>query len=295
MYSLIHQEKYAAYNPEFHALTAKYTTIGCGGIADAIFFPSTIEQLVELVANLRSDGVPFDILGQGANVLPADDLSGKVIICTKRINEICVQQEKIFVSAGVSSGALLKACREHNLSGVEFFTGIPSTMGGALYMNAGVADGHIADVVQSVLILRNGRIETIQKDECQYGYKTSVFMFANDVILGATLGLKKAVLQEIDDKIHAFKTRRAHLPKGKSMGCVFKNPTGYFAGALIENSGLKGLRIGGAVVSNEHANFIINDQGATSSDVKRLIETVKNAVFAQYKIRLEEEIRYINR
>ena len=120
-------------------------------------------------------------------------------------------------------------------------------------------------------------------------------MFANDVILGATLGLKKAVLQEIDDKIHAFRARRAHLPKGKSMGCVFKNPTGYFAGTLIENSGLKGLRIGGAVVSSEHANFIINDQGAKSSDVKRLIETVKNAVFAQYKIRLEEEIRYINR
>ncbi len=295
MYGLIHQAKYLAYSPKFNALTAKYTTIGCGGIADAIFFPNTIEQLVELVIYLHSDGVPFDILGQGANVLPSDDLSGKVIVCTKHINELCVQQEKVFVSAGVSSGALLRVCREHRLSGVEFFTGIPSTMGGALYMNAGVADGHIADVVQSVLILRNGRIETIQKDECQYGYKTSVFMFASDVILGATLGLKKAVLQEIDDKIHIFRMRRAHLPKGKSMGCVFKNPMGYFAGSLIESSGLKGLRIGGAVVSNEHANFIINDQDATSSDVRRLIETVKNAVFAQYKIRLEEEIRYINR
>ena len=295
MYGLIHQAKYSVYNPEFNALTAKYTTIGCGGIADAIFFPSTIEQLVELIVYLQSDGVPFDILGQGANVLSADDLSGKVIVCTKRVNVISVQEESVFVSAGVSSSALLKTCREFGLSGAEFFTGIPSTMGGALYMNAGVADGHIADIVQSVLILRDGRIQKLSKEECQYGYKTSVFMHTNDIILGATLSLKTAALREIDDKTLAFRARRTHLPKGRSMGCIFKNPTGHFAGCLIEKAGLKGLRIGGAVVSSEHANFIINDQNATSSDVRHLIETVKNAVFAQYKIRLEEEIRYINR
>ena len=289
MYGLIHQAKYSVYNPEFNALTAKYTTIGCGGIADAIFFPNTIEQLVELIVHLQSDGVPFDILGQGANVLPADDLSGKVIVCTKRVNVISVQQESVYVSAGVSSAGFLKACR------AEFLEGIPCTLGGALYMNAGVADGHIADIVQSVLVLRDGRIQKLSKEECQYGYKTSVFMHTNDIILGATLSLKTAALREIDDKTLAFRARRTHLPKGRSMGCIFKTPTGPFAGCLIEKAGLKGLRIGGAVVSSEHANFIINDQNAKSSDVRHLIETVKNAVFAQYRIRLEEEIRYINR
>ena len=293
MYDLLHQAKYAAYEPEFYALTAKYTTICCGGRADAIFFPNTQKKLVELVGFLGKDKIPFFILGQGANVLISDGLSGKVIVCTKHIKEIFLQGHSVFVSAGVSSGLLLKFCRENALSGAEFLTGIPTTMGGALYMNAGVADGHIADIVQSVLVLRNGRVQTLNKQDCDYGYKTSVFMRNRDVILGAKLGLQSAILQEIDQKAAVFRTRRAHLPKGKSMGCVFKNPTGYSAGALIENAGLKGLRIGGAVISCEHANFIINDKNATASDVCALIQTIKNAVFAQYKIRLEEEIRYI--
>ncbi len=293
MNDIIHQAKYTVYAPEWNALAAKYTTIGCGGYTDAIFFPDTTEKLVELVLHLQNDGVPFHMIGQGANVLPSDDLSGKVLVCTKRIKAVSVQKESVFVSAGVSSALLLKICRENSLSGAEFFTGIPSTMGGALYMNAGVADGHIADIVQSVLVLRNGKLETLSKEDCAYGYKTSVFMHNRDVILGATLRLKVASLQEIDAKTDIFRTRRAHLPKGKSMGCVFKNPMGYSAGILIENAGLKGLRIGGAIISHEHANFIINDRGATASDVRRLIQTIKNAVFAQYKIRLEEEIRYV--
>lgn len=293
MYELFQQAKYAVYNPEKHAVVSKYTTIGCGGYADAIFFPDTTEKLVELVVHLQNDEVPFYLLGQGANVLPADDLSGKAIICTKRIKTVCAQDETVFVSAGVSSSLLLKICRDKHLSGAEFFTGIPSTMGGALYMNAGVADCHIADVVQSVLVLRNGRLQTLSKGECAYGYKTSAFMHNRDVILGATLRLKVATLQEIDARIDFFHTRRAHLPKGKSMGCVFKNPTGYSAGELIEKAGLKGFRIGGAVVSDKHANFIINDKGAKGSDIRKLIQTIKNAVFAQYKMRLEEEIRYL--
>ena len=160
-------------------------------------------------------------------------------------------------------------------------------------MNAGVSGKYIADVVQNVLVYRDGKIRLLSKAECGYAYKQSVFMNNEDVIIGAALSLTRASEADIEENEKFYALRRAHLPKGKSMGCVFKNPDGAFAGDLIERSGLKGLKIGGAYVSTQHANFIINDGNATSKDIQTLIEMIKNAVFAQYGIRLEEEIRRI--
>ena len=178
-------------------------------------------------------------------------------------------------------------------SGAEFLAGVPCTLGGALYMNAGAAGVYISEIVESVTVLRGEDIVTLPVTECGYAYKTSVFMQNNDVILGAKLRLADSDTEKVEKEINRFLERRAHLPKGKSMGCVFKNPDGIAAGKLIENAGLKGLRVGGAKVSEEHANFIINDHRATSGQIRMLIGIVKNAVFAQYRIRLKEEIRYL--
>lgn len=272
---------------------AKGSSIGCGGIAPAAFYPKTVEELVLLVNELQQKGVPFTVLGNLTNVLPPDGESKAWVISTKKLAKIERTDSGVFALAGVTSGLLLKECKRHGLGGAEFLEGIPCTLGGALYMNAGVSGTYIAEITESVTVLRAGKLVVLEKAKCDYAYKSSVFMRSGDVIVGARLCLQQASEDTILKRLDYYRARRAHLPKGKSMGCVFKNPIGMIAGKLIDGAGLKGLRVGGAVVSTEHANFIINDRNATSTHIKTLIMLIKNAVFAQYKIRLEEEIRYL--
>ena len=272
---------------------AKRSSIGCGGSAPVAFYPASVEELISLVAELRSKGQPFTVLGNLTNVLPPDCESQTAVVSTKSLTGIEETDSGVFALAGVTSGRLLKACKNLRLSGAEFLEGIPCTLGGALYMNAGVSGTYISEITENVTVLRSGKLVVLEKADCKYAYKSSAFMSSNDVIVGARLKLKQTTEEEISEKIRHYRERRAHLPKGKSMGCVFKNPDGEIAGKLIEGAGLKGLRVGGAVVSSVHANFIINDRNATSAQIKTLIALIKNAVFAQYKIRLEEEIRYL--
>ena len=272
---------------------AKRSSIGCGGIAPVAFYPKSVEEIISLVKELENERVAFTTLGNLTNVLPPDGNSQTAVVSTKKLATIDEKDGGVFALAGVTSGMLLKACRQLKLSGAEFLEGIPCTLGGALYMNAGVSGTYIAEIVESVTVLRKGRLVVLDKNACGYAYKTSVFMQSNDVIVGAKLRLQKSTEEAVFEKISEYRAKRALLPKGKSMGCVFKNPNGAVAGKLIESAGLKGLRVGGAVVSTVHANFIINDRNATSAQIKTLISFIKNAVFAQYKIRLEEEIRYL--
>ena len=272
---------------------AKGSSIGCGGSAPVAFYPKSVEELILLVNDLQQKGVPFTVLGNLTNVLPPDGESKTWVISTKKLTKIERTDGGVFALAGVTSGLLLKKCKSLNLSGAEFLEGIPCTLGGALYMNAGVSGKYIAEITQSVTVLRAGKLVVLEKNDCNYAYKSSVFMRTNDVIVGALLRLEESSEETILERTAYYREKRAHLPKGKSMGCAFKNPTGLVAGKLIEGAGLKGLRVGGAVVSTQHANFIINDKNATSTHIKTLIMLIKNAVFAQYKIRLEEEIRYL--
>ena len=267
----------------------KNSSIGVGGYAEVAYAPRTQDELLGVVKTLEQTQTPYFVVGNMTNVLPADGKSKRAFILTKRLNAV----EDNYFQAGVGAGLFLEYCKERGLTGGEFLDGIPCTLGGALYMNAGVAGKYISEIVESVRIYRGGRVETLSCAECGYAYKQSVFMQNDCVILGATLRLQKASDETIKQKRAYYKDRRKHLPKGKSMGCTFKNPENLVAGKLIESAGLKGLRIGGAHVSNVHANFIINDLGATSAHVRSLIEVVKNAVFAQYKIRLKEEIVYL--
>jgi UDP-N-acetylmuramate dehydrogenase len=194
--------------------------------------------------------------------------------------------------AGVSSGELLRACKKHGKLGAEFLAGIPCTVGGAAYMNAGVGGRYFSEIVRSVIVYEDGCLRTYPKEECGYAYKRSRFM-SGGVILGVVLELKDGSPRLVQEEMERWQQRRAHLPKGRSMGCVFKNPEGEVAGKLIEGAGLKGLRIGGAVVSEQHANFIMNDKNATTSDVRSLIVKIQQAVYQKYGVRLKEEIEYL--
>ena len=265
------------------------STIGCGGFAKTAFYPTSVLDMIELLSALSEKNIPFYTVGCMSNVLPPDTLSKRVFVCTKKV----VERQDEFYGAGITAGKLLAHCKRAKLSGAEFLEGIPCTLGGALYMNAGVQGGYIGDIVDEVKVWRNGKVYTLDKSECGYAYKHSVFMQDNSVILGAKLRLVKSTLPQIESELARFRCRRAHLPKGKSMGCVFKNPQGYSAGKLIEGAGLKGYMLGGAYISDTHANFIINKGNATAEEIRALIALIKNAVYAQYKVKLEEEIRYL--
>ncbi len=268
------------------------SSIGCGGKSAVAFYPDTVEKLRMLLLGLQGEGIKYCVLGNLTNVLPPDGESDFVVVSMKKLNGITVG-EHIFAYAGATSGALLRFCKRENRGGAEFLNGIPCTLGGALYMNAGAGGEYISEIVESVLVLRRGELQTLSQEECGYAYKKSIFMENGDVIVGAALRLNACTAKQISEREQYFLERRIHLPKGKSMGCVFKNPEGVSAGALLEGSGLKGLRIGGAKISTEHANFIINDGNATAKDIRTLITLAKNAVWAQYRILLEEEIRYL--
>ena len=271
---------------------AKNSTIGVGGISPLAVFPNSLQQAVCLLDFFRKENLPFYPLGNLSNILPTDGVSKRFVFSTKKLNTVS-QEKGLFVEAGVTSGALLSFCKQRALTGAEFLFGIPCTLGGALYMNAGVSGKYISEIVESVTAYIDGKVEELPIEDCNYAYKQSVFMQTDGVILGARLRLKVATSEDVSRKIAYYAERRLHLPKGKSMGCVFKNPPDVSAGKLVEGAGLKGMRLGGAVVSKEHANFIINDKKAPARDIKSLILLIKNAVFAQYKIKLEEEIRYL--
>ena len=272
---------------------SKNSSIGVGGKAEIAFCPKTVAELTDLLSKLTNDGIPYCVLGNLTNVLPSDAGTKAAVIRTKNLTGIMVTDNGVFAYAGVQSGVLLRVCKHNEKSGAEFLHGIPCTLGGALFMNAGVSGRYIAEIVESVLVYRAGRTQLLSLAECEYSYKKSVFMDGDITILAASLRLTPSTEEKIFENESYYAQKRAHLPSGRSMGCVFKNPIGCFAGDLIERSGLKGKRFGGAYISENHANFIINDGTATSLDIETLIDDIKTTVFARFGVRLEEEIRRI--
>lgn len=292
-YTLFFKKQFFDITHEENYDLARRSTIGAGGTAKLAFFPNTAEELVRLLDGLQNYGISYTVLGNLSNVLPRDGESKTVYILTQNLKGI-EDGKNLFAYAGTSSAAFLRACEARGKSGGEFLTGIPCTIGGAAFMNAGVSGRYLSEIVESVLYYNEGEILCLPLSECNYAYKQSRFMQGKGAILGVNFRLVDSDVQTIRRERAFFMERRKHLPKGKSMGCIFKNPENGIAGKLIENAGLKGMRKGGAVVAEEHANFIINDRKATANEIKSLIALMKNAVYTQYKISLEEEIRYLD-
>jgi UDP-N-acetylmuramate dehydrogenase len=268
----------------------KRATIGCGGLADVGFYPRDYSELLRLVDYCRKHAVPYAVVGNLSNVLPPDGRYNGVVISTLFLKNIS-DGDSVYVEAGVKSGALLDFCEKHGRTGAEFLAGIPCTVGGAVFMNACALGKSVSEIVENVIFYREGRICIAAAEDCEFSYKKSTFMKDGSVVLGASLALGYATVEEVQANRAAALEKRGGQPKGKSMGCIFKNPNGDFAGRLIDGAGLKGLRIGDAVISPAHANFFVNEGNAKSADIRALINLAKNAVFAQYGVELEEEIR----
>ena len=280
-----------------------YTSMKTGGRAKVCYFPESIEELVERVRLLEKGKDKYYILGNMSNVLLPDGDIPFIPVVTTKVNKTIITEnndETVFVYAecGVSFTKLAYEMSKKGYDGLTFAYGIPGSVGGAVFMNAGAYGSEISEVVNYVdcMDAKSGEIIRFSKEECDFSYRHSAFSENGYVILGTELVLKKGNAQEITEK--AKQTMQKRIDKQPleypSCGSAFKRPCGYFAGELIEKSGLKGYCVGGACVSEKHAGFIINKAGATSQDVKELIHQVQKKVKEGFGVELEPEIRILD-
>lgn len=274
---------------------SKHTSFKIGGNADVYIKVNNLSKLSTILKECQASDVDYMILGNGSNLLVSDDgIRGVVIRLDGDFRKITLLDDTtIFCGAGATLAYLCKFALNCGLSGLEFAWGIPGTVGGAVFMNAGAYDGEMKDVVHSVShISPSGEIGRTEKENLNFGYRTSVYRSNNMIITGVTLKLKKGNPDEIRAKMDDYMLRRSTKQplEYPSAGSVFKRPEGNFAGALIEQCGLKGKTCGGAQVSEKHAGFIINKSNATSKDVRDLIGEIQKTVSDKTGYNLECEL-----
>ena len=274
---------------------SKHTSFKIGGNADAYIKVNNLSKLSTILKECQDSNVDYMLLGNGSNLLVSDEgIRGAVLRLDGDFRKITlVDDTTIFCGAGATLAYLCKFALNCGLSGLEFAWGIPGTVGGAVFMNAGAYDGEMKDVVHSVShISPSGEIGRIEKDDLKFGYRTSVYRNNNMIITGVTLKLKKGNPDEIRAKMDDYMSRRSTKQplEYPSAGSVFKRPEGNFAGALIEQCGLKGKLCGGAQVSEKHAGFIINKSNATAKDVRDLISQIQKTVSDKTGYNLECEL-----
>ena len=274
---------------------SKHTSFKIGGNADVYIKVNNLSKLSTILKECQASDVDYMILGNGSNLLVSDDgIRGVVIRLDGDFRKITLLDDTtIFCGAGATLAYLCKFALNCGLSGLEFAWGIPGTVGGAVFMNAGAYDGEMKDVVHSVShISPSGEIGRTEKDGLNFGYRTSVYRSNNMIITGVTLKLKKGNPDEIRAKMDDYMSRRSTKQplEYPSAGSVFKRPEGNFAGALIEQCGLKGKTCGGAQVSEKHAGFIINKSNATAKDVRDLIGEIQKTVSDKTGYNLECEL-----
>lgn len=274
---------------------SRHTTFKIGGSASTYIKVGTLSKLSAILKECKNSNIDYMIIGNGSNILVSDNGLDKAVIRLdgELRNIALIDETTIYCGAGASLAALCKFALKNGLSGLEFAWGIPGTVGGAVFMNAGAYGGEMKDVVYSVShITKSGEIGRTDKDGLQFGYRNSVYRSNECIITGVTLKLEKAQINEIQEKMDDYLSRRTSKQplEFPSAGSVFKRPEGAFAGALIEQCGLKGKAIGGAQVSDKHAGFIINKSNATAQDVRGLIKEIQNTVKAETGYDLECEL-----
>lgn len=277
-------------------LMKNHTSFKIGGPADEFCQVTSAEEIQELICYAKEKNIPYTIIGNGSNLLVSDKgIRGLVIKIAKGFDDTEVSGTKITASAGILLSKLAKVALANSLSGLEFASGIPGTLGGAVYMNAGAYDGEMRDVVKSVTYLEDGKVKTADKEELGFGYRKSRFSDSGCIILSAELELKAGDKDKIAGKMEDFKERRCSKQplSMPSAGSTFKRPEGYFAGKLIEDSGLKGFGIGGAMVSEKHSGFVVNQGDATAEDVLKLIEYIQKTVKKKFGVTLDTEVKML--
>lgn len=274
----------------------RHTNMKVGGPADYYFEANNEKEVTEAVKAAIESGIPYLVLGLGANVLVSDKGIRGLVIANKS-NKIKFRPHGfIEVESGLENTIFIREAGRRGLAGLERLLKVPGTVGGAVFMNAGDTGKKefFGDLVESVKVIdKNGSIKTWRKKDADFAYRSSRFQTSGEIILSAKIKLEQTDPKEIEAKTRDILERKAHHPAGATVGSTFKNPENYHAGELIEKAGLKGKRIGGAKISEKHANFIINERDATAKDVKQLIDLMKRTVKEKFKVDLEEEVRYI--
>lgn len=276
----------------------KYTSFRTGGSSEILLIIEQIDELKQILSLLTKENVPHILLGNGSNILVKDGgYRGVIIKLGDKFNEIEVNGKNITAYAGARISTVAKEAMENSLTGMEFASGIPGSVGGGVYMNAGAYGGEIQDIIQSVkAISKDGSKEyELSQEEMKFNYRHSIFHENGDIIISAVFKLEKGDRNFISSEMKQLMSRRnekqpVNLP---SAGSFFKRPEGYFAGKLIQDSGLKGLSVGGAQVSPLHAGFIVNNGEATATDILDLMRLVQNTVFDKFGVKLEPEVRIL--
>lgn len=288
----------AGFRGDLHAecTLAPYTTWRIGGPAELLARPLDRQDLARAVAWCVAEAVPWRVLGRGSNLLVSDaGVRGVVLRLHRTLDAVDARPPRIVAGAGASLPAVTRTAAALGLAGLEFGAGIPGTIGGAVVMNAGWHEHEIGAVVESVDVLGpDGAVRTVARDDCAFGYRHSRFRGSHEIVLGATLALGSADRAEIEARMERFAAgRRANQPTElPSCGSVFLKPEGDFAGRLIEQAGLKGLRVGDIQVSPKHANFLVNLGSGTAADALALVERVEREVLARFGVRLVREFEY---
>lgn len=274
-----------------------HTTFRIGGPADALARPKTPEEVAEVVRFCHEHAQPYYVLGNGSNLLVSDEgYRGLVLQLYRNFNDIQVNGETITVQSGAMLAAVARTAYQTGLTGLEFASGIPGTIGGAVVMNAGAYGGEMKNVLKEVTVLtKEGEVLVIPAKALELGYRTSVIPKNGWIVLGAVLQLKKGDQEQILARMEELKEQRItkqplDLP---SAGSTFKRPEGYFAGKLIMDAGLRGFTVGGAQVSEKHCGFVVNRGNATAADVWELICEVKRRVKEMTGVELEPEVKLL--
>ena len=275
---------------------AGHTTFRIGGPADILFFPASADEFCAAMDAAKKENVPVTMIGNGSNLLVRDGgIRGLVIAMGEPFAEIRVEGNRVFAQAGARLSKLSAVAQEHGLSGLEFASGIPGSVGGGCAMNAGAYGGQLSDVLASAEVLLDGELRCMTKEELEMGYRTTLPLRKGGVVLTAEFELQPGDPQAIAECMKELNARRRDKQplNFPSAGSAFKRPEGYFAGALIEQCGLKGFAIGGAQVSEKHAGFVVNTGKATARDVQDLLAHVQKVVKAETGVELEPEVRIL--
>ena len=284
-------------NIKYNEPMSAHTTFRIGGGADVFADVSSAEEIKSLIDVCRKNDYPYMVVGNGSNLLVGDrGIRGLVIHIGRNMSQIRVDGEHVYADAGALMSAVAAACLEHELTGFEPMSGIPGTIGGGIFMNAGAYGGELSQVIETVTYLDdNGEIVTEKCENLDLGYRHSMFQSRDYVILSCVLKLTKGNKDEIKAAMADYRSRRNEkqpvtMP---SAGSTFKRPEGYFAGKLIQDALLQGYQIGGAQVSTLHAGFVVNAGGATAADVENLIKHIQKTVYEKFGVHLEPEVKIV--
>lgn len=274
-----------------------HTTFRIGGPADLFVMPGSIQAVADSIRICKETQTPYAVIGNGSNLLVSDaGYRGVIIQIGRNLNQITGNGEEIRAQAGAMLSVIAKTALLESLTGFEFASGIPGTLGGAVVMNAGAYGGEMKDVLTEITVLtREGEIRTIPAEKLELGYRTSLAAKNGWIILEAVLRFQKGDAEAIRSRMEELKVQRVtkqplDLP---SAGSTFKRPEGYFAGKLIMDAGLRGFTVGGAQISEKHCGFVVNKGGATAEDVRNLICAVQKKVQEDAGVKLEPEVKFL--